>query len=136
MYGHKQNRPNGKEKPLGTLEIIPARSVPPKRLRVAAYTRVSTDTGRLPASFAAQVSYYSRLIQENPAWEYAGVYSDEGITGTSTRKRDGFNALMDAARAGKVDLILTKSISRFARNTVDLLAAVRKLGGPGGECAV
>lgn len=112
---------------LGRLEIIPAKPTPSTRLKVAAYARVSTDVGRLPASFAAQVSYYSRLIQENPAWEYAGIYSDQGITGTSTRKREGFNALMDAARAGQLDVVLTKSISRFARNTVDLLAAVREL---------
>ena len=126
MYGYKETS-REREKLLGTLEIIPAKPAPPKRLRVAAYARVSSDVGRLPASFAAQVSYYSRLIQGNPTWEYAGVYSDEGITGTSIRKRDGFNNLMEAARAGEVNLILTKSISRFARNTVDLLAAVREL---------
>ena len=127
MYGHNKKVEQGRGTPLRTLEVIPAKPAPPKRLKVAAYARVSSDVGRLPASFAAQVSYYSRLIQGNPTWEYAGVYSDEGITGTSTRKRDGFNNLMDAARSGDVDLILTKSISRFARNTVDLLAAVREL---------
>ena len=96
-----------------------------KKLRVAAYARVSVDT--LHHSLAAQVSYYSTLIQKNPAWEYAGVYADEGITGTSTTHRDEFKRLIADCNAGKIDLVLVKSISRFARDTVDCLHTVRQL---------
>ena len=96
-----------------------------KKLRVAAYARVSVDT--LHHSLAAQVSYYSSLIQKNPAWEYAGVYADEGITGTSTTHRTEFKRLIADCNAGKIDLVLVKSISRFARDTVDCLHTVRQL---------
>ena len=96
-----------------------------KKLRVAAYARVSVDT--LHHSLAAQVSYYSNLIQKNPAWEYAGVYADEGITGTSTTHRTEFKRLIADCNAGKIDLVLVKSISRFARDTVDCLHTVRRL---------
>lgn len=96
-----------------------------KKLRVAAYARVSVDT--LHHSLAAQVSYYSNLIQKNPAWEYAGVYADEGITGTSTTHRTEFKRLIADCNAGKIDLVLVKSISRFARDTVDCLHTVRQL---------
>ena len=96
-----------------------------KKLRVAAYARVSVDT--LHHSLAAQVSYYSSLIQKNPAWEYAGVYADEGITGTSTTHRTEFKRLIADCDAGKIDLVLVKSISRFARDTVDCLHTVRQL---------
>ena len=96
-----------------------------KKLRVAAYARVSVDT--LHHSLAAQVSYYSSLIQKNPAWEYAGVYADEGITGTSTAHRTEFKRLIADCNAGKIDLVLVKSISRFARDTVDCLHTVRQL---------
>ena len=96
-----------------------------KKLRVAAYARVSVDT--LHHSLAAQVSHYSNLIQKNPAWEYAGVYADEGITGTSTTHRTEFKRLIVDCNAGKIDLVLVKSISRFARDTVDCLHTVRKL---------
>lgn len=95
------------------------------KLRVAAYARVSVDT--LHHSLAAQVSYYSTLIQKNPAWEYAGVYADEGITGTSTTHRTEFKRLIADCNAGKIDLVLVKSISRFARDTVDCLNTVRRL---------
>ena len=95
------------------------------KLRVAAYARVSVDT--LHHSLAAQVSYYSNLIQKNPTWEYAGVYADEGITGTSTTHRDEFKRLIADCDAGKIDLVLVKSISRFARDTVDCLHTVRQL---------
>ena len=96
-----------------------------KKLRVAAYARVSVDT--LHHSLAAQVSYYSNLIQKNPSWEYAGVYADEGITGTSTAHRTEFKRLIADCNAGKIDLVLVKSISRFARDTVDCLNTVRQL---------
>ena len=97
------------------------------RKRVAAYARVSMETELLHHSLSAQVSHYSSLIQSYPEWEYAGVYADEGITGTSTKKRDEFNRLMKDCDAGKIDLVLVKSISRFARDTVDTLNATRYL---------
>ena len=99
----------------------------PSRKKVAAYARVSMESERLQHSLSAQVSYYSSLIQQNPAWEYAGVYADDGITGTKTNDRTEFNRMIADCEAGKIDIILTKSISRFARNTVDLLIAVRHL---------
>ena len=107
--------------------IEPTKPKITKRKRVAAYARVSVDKGRTMHSLSAQVSYYSNLIQKNPEWEYAGVYSDGGISGTSTDARTEFQRLIKDAEDGKVDIILTKSISRFSRNTVDLLETVRKL---------
>lgn len=98
-----------------------------ERKRVAAYARVSVETELLRHSLSAQISYYSSLIQANPEWEYAGVYADEGITGTSTKKREAFNRLMKDCDAGKIDIVLVKSISRFARDTVDTLNATRHL---------
>ena len=94
---------------------------------MAAYARVSSGKDAMLHSLSAQVSHYSTLIQNNPEWEYAGVYADEGITGTSTKKRDEFNRLMGDCDAGKIDLVLVKSISRFARDTVDTLNATRHL---------
>lgn len=99
----------------------------PTRKKVAAYARVSMESERLQHSLSAQVSYYSGLIQKNPAWEYAGVYADDGITGTKAEAREEFNRMLADCEAGKIDIILTKSISRFARNTVDLLSTVRHL---------
>ena len=98
-----------------------------RRKRVAAYARVSMETELLHHSLSAQVSYYSRLIQNNPEWEYAGVYADEGITGTSTQKRDEFNHLIQDCNEGKIDLVIVKSVSRFARDTVDTLNTTRHL---------
>ena len=98
-----------------------------EKKKVAAYARVSKDTERLMHSIASQISYYSEKIQNNPDWVYAGVYADYGISGTGTAHRDEFNRMLADAKAGKIDIILTKSISRFARNTVDLLEAVRNL---------
>lgn len=95
--------------------------------RVAAYCRVSKDSERLKNSLANQVSYFSALIQKNPDWEYAGVYADEGISGMRTSGRDGFNRLLGDCERGLIDIVLAKSISRFARNTVDLLKSVRRL---------
>ena len=97
------------------------------RRKVAAYARISMETDTLLHSLSAQVSHYSQMIQANPEWQYAGVYVDEGITGTSTTHRDEFKRLLMDCDAGKIDLILTKSISRFARDTVDCLNAVRHL---------
>ena len=99
----------------------------PKKLRVAAYARVSKETDRLLHSFSEQVSYYNSVIQQNPEWEFAGVFADSGITGTLTACRTEFQKLMQACEEGRVDLILCKSISRFARNTVDLLTTIRRL---------
>ncbi len=95
--------------------------------RVAAYARVSTLHEEQESSYDAQVEYYTKYIQSNPNWEYVGIYADNGISGTSTRRREGFNRMVEDAKAGKMDMILTKSISRFARNTVDTLKAVREL---------
>ena len=98
-----------------------------RRARVAAYCRVSKESETLDRSFANQVGYYSGLIQSNPEWEYAGVYADHGISGLRTAQREGFKRLMADCEDGKVDIVLTKSISRFARNTLDLLRSVRRL---------
>ena len=97
----------------------------PKKKRVAAYARVSSGKDAMLHSLSAQVSYYSDYIQNN-GWEYAGVYADEAITGTKD-KRDGFQKLLAECRNGNVDMVITKSISRFARNTVTLLETVREL---------
>ena len=99
----------------------------PTRKKVAAYARVSMESERLQHSLSAQVSYYSGLIQKNPAWEYVGVYADNGVTGTKAEAREEFNRMIADCEAGKIDIVLTKSISRFARNTVDLLNTVRHL---------
>ena len=95
--------------------------------RVAAYARVSTDSEEQQTSYAAQVDYYSKYIRERDDWEFAGIYTDEGISAVSTKNRDGFNRMIQDALDGKIDLIVTKSVSRFARNTVDSLTTVRKL---------
>lgn len=104
-----------------------------RRPRVAAYARVSVDKEGPMHSLSAQVSAYSGLIQGNPEWEYAGVYADGGITGTSASCRAEFNRMMGDCEAGKIDLVLVKSISRFARNTVDALKAIRRLKDIGVE---
>lgn len=100
-----------------------------KRLNVVAYCRVSTAQEEQETSYEAQVSYYTKLITENPSWNLAGIYADDGISGTNTKKRDDFNAMMDRClqKSHTIDMILTKSISRFARNTVDCLSCIRKL---------
>lgn len=109
-----------------------AAAIKPKK-KVAAYARVSRDTERLMHSASAQVSYYSSMIQKNPDWQYAGVYADYGISGTKVAKRDEFCRMLQDCEDGKIDIILTKSISRFARNTVDLLETVRHLKSLGVE---
>ena len=97
------------------------------RLRVAAYARVSTDEEEQLSSYEAQVDYYTRYIQSNPEWTFVEVYADEGLSGTNTKKRRNFNRMIDDALAGMIDRIVTKSVSRFARNTVDTLTTIRKL---------
>ncbi len=97
-----------------------------KRLKVAAYARVSTKKEAMLNSLAAQVNHYKRLIQNNSKWEFIGVYTDEGVTGTISR-RDEFQLMLEHCKEGKIDMIITKSISRFARNTLTLLKTIRKL---------
>lgn len=94
---------------------------------VAAYCRVSRNYEGLMRSIHAQISYFKGLIRSNPRWEPAGIYADEGISGTRADKRPQFQKMLKECERGKIDLILTKSISRFACNTVDLLTVVRRL---------
>lgn len=101
--------------------------------RVAAYARVSTEQEEQQTSYEAQIDYYTNYIQGREDWEFAGMYSDEEITATNTKKRIGFQNMVADALAGKVDLIITKSVSRFARNTVDSLTTVRQLKEKGVE---
>lgn len=97
------------------------------KLRVAAYCRVSTDSDEQATSYEAQVEHYTEYIQKNPDWEFAGIYADDGISGTNTKRRDEFNRMIDDCKSGKIDMIITKSISRFARNTLDCLKYIRQL---------
>ena len=101
--------------------------------RVAGYARVSTDNDEQLTSYEAQVDYYTKYIQSNPDWDFIDVYTDEGISATSTKKREGFNRMIRDALSGKIDMIITKSVSRFARNTVDTLTTVRQLKEKGVE---
>ncbi len=103
------------------------------RRRVAGYARVSTDSDEQFTSYEAQVDYYTNYINSNPEWSFVKVYTDEGISGTNTKNRDGFNEMIADALNGKIDLIVTKSVSRFARNTVDSLTTIRKLKEHGTE---
>ena len=98
-----------------------------KRLRVAAYCRVSTDQEEQETSYEAQCRHYTDYINANPEWELAGIFADEGISGTSSKNRTQFNAMIAACERGEVDMVITKSISRFARNTLDCLTYIRKL---------
>ncbi len=110
--------------------IDPATRMPDKGIakrRVAGYARVSTDSDEQFTSYEAQVDYYTQFIKSKPDWTFVDVYTDEGISGTNTKHRAGFNKMIQDALAGKIDLIVTKSISRFARNTVDTLTNVRTL---------
>ena len=111
------------------INIHTAKKQEVKRIHVAAYCRVSTAQEDQETSYEAQVAYFTKLITENPSWQLAGIYADDGISGTDMKKRDNFNAMMERClqKNGDIDLILTKSISRFARNTVDCLSCIRKL---------
>ena len=104
-----------------------------QKKRVAAYCRVSTDQEEQLSSFEAQVNYYTSYINGNQDYVMAGIYADEGISGTSTKKREQFNKMIEDCMAGNIDLIVTKSISRFARNTLDCLKYVRQLKDSGVE---
>lgn len=101
--------------------------------RVAAYARVSTDDEEQLTSYEAQVDYYTNFIQSKEEWKFVKIYTDEGISGTSTKKREGFRQMITDALEGQIDLIVTKSVSRFARNTVDSLTTVRQLKEKGVE---
>lgn len=98
-----------------------------KKLRVAAYCRVSTETEEQNSSYEVQVAHYTEFIKKNAEWEYAGIFADDGISGTNTKKREEFNRMIDECMEGNIDLVITKSISRFARNTLDCLKYIRQL---------
>ncbi len=118
------------------VEVIPATKPLETKVRkkkVAAYARVSTDKDDQESSYETQVAHFAKLIMNNPQWEFAGIYTDNGISGTSIKHRKQFLQMMEDCRVGKIDIILTKSISRFARNTVDLLDSVRELNRLGIE---
>ena len=95
--------------------------------RVAAYARVSSDHEEQETSLVAQTDYYKKKIMEHPGWEFVQIYVDNGISGLSTSRREGFNHMIEDCLARRIDLVLTKSISRFARNTVDTVTTIRKL---------
>lgn len=116
--------------PTKTIKVIKAKPKIRVRKRVAAYIRVSNEKESMIHSMSAQISYYNQLIGKRADWALAGIYTDEGLTGTKA-DRSEFTHLLDDCRSGKIDLVLTKSISRFARNTVTLLESVRELKGLG-----
>lgn len=112
--------------------VIPAKSREEtghteRNLRVAAYCRVSTDQEEQESSYEAQISYYTEKIGKNNDWQMAGIFADEGITGTQAKKRPEFLKMIRLCRQRKIDMVLTKSLSRFARNTVDSLNYIREL---------
>lgn len=109
-------------------------SITAQKRRVAGYARVSTDSDEQFTSYEAQIDYYTDYIHSKPEWDFVKVYTDEGISGCNTRHREGFKEMIADALAGKIDLIVTKSVSRFARNTVDSLTTIRKLKDHGVEC--
>lgn len=124
------------------VQVIPAKrpklsalsATPASLRRVAAYARVSTDSEEQLNSYDAQVDYYTNYVQTRPDWVFAGVYTDEGISALNTKRREGFKQMVADALDGKIDLIVTKSVSRFARNTVDSLTTIRQLKEKGVEC--
>ena len=107
---------------MATITMIPAtkrvgnRTKETPKLRVAAYCRVSTDTDEQATSYDAQIEHYTEYIKKNPTWEFAGIYADDGISGTNTKKREEFNRLIDDCMGGRIDMVVTKSISRFSNN--------------------
>lgn len=98
-----------------------------QKIRVAAYCRVSTDSDEQATSYEAQIEHYTAFIKKNPDWEFAGIFADDGISGTDTRKREEFNRMIEECMEGKIQMVITKSISRFARNTLDCLKYIRQL---------
>ena len=121
----------------GMLEVIPAKKqadfYDDEPRRVAVYVRVSTDDPRQTSSYELQKNYYEDMVEKHPGWALVSIYPDEGISALNTKHRDGFNEMISDALDGKIDLIVTKSVSRFARNTVDSLTTVRKLKEKGIE---
>lgn len=111
---------------------LPSASI--AKRRTAAYARVSTDSNEQFTSYEAQIDYYTKYINAREDWEFVTVYTDEGISALNTKHRDGFNQMVQDALNGKIDLIVTKSVSRFARNTVDSLVTIRQLKEKGVEC--
>ncbi len=116
------------------ISVIPARKhnrnnkdEEKQKLRVAAYCRVSTDSDEQATSYEAQIDHYTNHIQSHPDWELAGIFADDGSSGTNTKKREEFNRMIEACMAGQIDMVITKSISRFARNTLDCLKYIRQL---------
>lgn len=97
------------------------------KIRVAAYCRVSTDSDEQATSYEVQIEHYTDFIKKNPEWAFAGIFADDGISGTNTKKREEFNRMIDECMAGNIDMVITKSISRFARNTLDCLQYIRQL---------
>ena len=127
---------------MGKIRIIPAtksshglekQQLDKSVKQVAAYCRVSTDSDEQENSYAAQIEHYTQYISGNPGWKLAGIFADEGISGTNTDKRAGFQQMIHHCQAGKIDIIITKSVSRFARNTVDCLHYIRELKARGIE---
>lgn len=120
---------------MANVTIIPARrqvgnnvkQAEQPKLRVAAYCRVSTDSDEQETSYETQVSHYTEYIKSHSEWELAGIFADDGISGTNTKKRDEFNRMIDECMAGNIDMVITKSISRFARSTLDCLKYIRQL---------
>ena len=120
---------------MATITMIPAkkkigsraRDQEAPKLRVAAYCRVSTDSEEQATSYEAQIEHYTEYIRNHPGWEMAGIYADDGISGTNTKKREEFNRMIEDCMAGRIDLVISKSISRFARNTLDCLKYIRQL---------
>ncbi len=120
---------------MGNVMIIPAKKqigntvdkTEKPKLRVAAYCRVSTDSDEQATSYEAQIEHYTEYISKNPDWIMAGIFADDGISGTNTKKRDEFNRMIEECMSGNIDMIITKSISRFARNTLDCLKYIRQL---------
>ena len=120
---------------MGNVMVIPAKrqvgnnikKAEKPKLRVAAYCRVSTDSDEQATSYEAQIEHYTEYISKNPEWVLAGIFADDGITGTNTKKRDEFNRMIEECHDGNIDMIITKSISRFARNTLDCLKYIREL---------
>jgi site-specific DNA recombinase len=128
--GNKEMRSTPRSVTVIPSTINPATRLPEAAItkrRVAGYARVSTDSDEQFTSYQAQVDYYTQFIKSKPEWTFVDVYTDEGISGTNTKHRTGFNKMIEDALAGKIDLIVTKSISRFARNTVDTLTNIRNL---------
>ena len=109
------------------ITVIDPRAPERAKLRVAAYARVSSDSDDQINSYIAQVDFYSKYIASKEDWEMVDIYADEGITGLEARRRDDFNRMMEDCRAGKIDRVLVKSISRFARNTKEYIQFVREL---------